>query len=162
MGRLRYNDATRRKVLDAISEHGSNEAAGAAIGVTGSCVGKWQQQYPEFAADCAAAYDRYCEGVGRLAVDVLRKHLRAAVDGTPTGTKTRTVKGELVSEDGFCNPDPNLVKMALTRLDARFTHPKQDVKVEVHQFSDALDGISDKVAAGEDAPAPPDRIDDTT
>ena len=132
----RYTRKRAELALDGYREHGSNWKAAAAAGVAEATLRLWRKKYPDFAAAVDEAIDECAIRQGQLAVSAIDKHLKDYVHGAAGEEVEETV---VTDKDGNTTTSTKTVRRpaalnasvlsrALTRMDPRYTHPKQEVE----------------------------------
>ena len=126
--------------LEGFRREGSNRAAGRAGEVCEASVRYWLKHDEDYREAVAGALEEFAANVGQGYHSALAEHLAEVqagqlvevecedeVETTPDG---KTVHRQRIRRE---RPrlHPALAKLALTRYDPRFTHPKQQTQVDV-------------------------------
>ena len=137
-----YARARKKEMsLDGWRQGGSGSSAAQAAGVCRATVHKWCRRDPAYRKQVDDALQEYAETVGRNAHLAIAEHIAAGRRGDVVLARRGTEAGKPVEVYERAQLNPALLKLALTRADPRFTHPKQEVDVTVRTVGEALDAI---------------------
>ena len=137
-------DTRKRMSLVGWRTVGNATEAGKTGDVSETTVRDWVRNDPDYRAHVMEALDEYAATVGQLAHNAITEHLEAARRGDMVLTKEGTEGGKPVALRERVALNPALARLALTRTDPRFTHPKTEVEHSGQvAFEMALDAIPD-------------------
>ena len=134
--RLKLTKARRRAAVQSYAHCGSFARACEHMGIHVSTLWRWRRDNPDFEAELREAGEEYNVRVGHLARSTLEQHLEAARSAIPADGVVRsrrqavTKEGEVVwleTEEAY-QLSPALVRIALTKLDPAWTHPKEQIE----------------------------------
>lgn len=128
---------------------GTQTAAAKACGVCETTIRNWHREYPKYREAVKEAIDEFAATVGQSAHAALADHIEAAARGDMVLTKQGVEAGKTVELHERVALNPALARLALTRADPRFTHPRQQVEHSGQiQVDAALDEAIAKVQGG--------------
>ena len=124
----------RKMALRIFAETATYARVYEALGVDAETLKRWRDANPDFQAELDEAERQYDRRIGELARTRLDEHLQSI--GTMRVTRrrhTRDNKGEAYVEVDEEPVEANvaMVRTALTKLDRDWTHPRNDVNVNV-------------------------------
>lgn len=133
--------ARRAKALAAMRDSGIFSRVAESLGVPFNTLHSWMVRHPDFRAEMDVIRDEIDQRVGQKAVNVLEHHLDNILEGRPVKRRRQAavkVQGggesiEWLEEEETPEINPALVKMGLTKLDPRWTHPKQEHEVTLNE-----------------------------
>lgn len=127
LGSALVSAARKAKSLEAWRVHGTARAAAKHIGAREKTVGDWLRQDPAYRERVKEAVDEYALTIGQMGHNAIAQHIEDALAGRMVVTKDGIESGKKVCLKERVMLNPSLVRLALTRADPRFTHPKQEV-----------------------------------
>ena len=125
-------------------EGGTTTAAAKAAGVSEGSIRNWHRAYPKYRDAVKEAIDEYAATVGQETHNAIADHVRAAARGDMVLTKQGIEAGKTVELHERVTLNPALARLALTRADPRFTHPRQQIE---HSGQVAIDTALDEAIA---------------
>ena len=140
--------ARRATCLAQMAETGVLAHAAESCGVSEATVRLWMKTHPDFDEAMRGLAEQVAQRMGQKALNVAEQHLDACLSGKPMMALrrkdgVRNLKGggqEVVTmyEEIPIEANPLIVKLGLTRLDPRFTHPKQELSVDATVATESL------------------------
>ena len=124
----------KRASLNGWRREGTGMAAAKAGDVCERTIRDWYREDPEYHEAVDAALDEYALTVGQRTHSAIDQHVDAAARGDMVLVKQGIEAGKPVEIYERVSLNPGLARLALTRADPRFTHPKQQL-----EHSGALD-----------------------
>ena len=129
----RYTRAARAAAIEGFELRASNRGAAEAAGVGESTIRRWRSQYASFDAAAKAAIERAVERIGNKAMLAIEQCLDRQLAGERLPDRYAIVPGSggntvQVEAGGLYEVDTGKLRLALCRLDPRWTHPRQAVE----------------------------------
>ena len=133
---FKAREKKQRASLKGWRREGTQTAAAKAGGVCDRTISNWYRAFPEYREQVDAAIDEYATTVGQRTHAAIGEHVDAARRGEMVLVKQGTEGGKPVEIYERVALNPALARLALTRADPRFTHPKQELEHSNQRITD--------------------------
>ena len=138
---LGLTPARREAAITAFSRLGVYARVAEHLGVCESTLRKWKQADAEFRAELEEAGRTLDLTIGQLGRSALYKELAAFLAGEPVREQVATKNGRVLT---LVQPRPlnvAAVRLALTKLDPTWTHPKQETELTLKTAGELIDEL---------------------